>query len=152
MVEGDGGSGSIGLKGGTVATVPAGHNGDKGDPGSLDFKRDGAAIVDGIGCVGGMADALTAGAISGLANSRYTSCPDVAQAPPLNMTVWAHEFSGTGDMQQMLPNIMNERDGMDVYSWKYYFYNNHLYLAKSDMTACGWPPDTEGLWQWELVS
>ena len=42
--------------------------------------------------------------------------------------------------------------GIDVYSGKYYSYNNHLYLAKSDMTACVWPPDTEGLWQWELVS
>lgn len=42
--------------------------------------------------------------------------------------------------------------GMDVYSGKYYSYNNHLYLAKLDMTACVWPPDTEGLWQWELVS
>lgn len=42
--------------------------------------------------------------------------------------------------------------GMDVQSGKYYSYNNHLYLAKSDMTACVWPPDTEGLWQWELVS
>lgn len=43
-------------------------------------------------------------------------------------------------------------NGMDVHSGKYYSYNNHLYLAKSDMTACVWPPDTEGLWQWELVS
>ena len=42
--------------------------------------------------------------------------------------------------------------GMDVYNGKYYSYNNHLYLAKSDMTACVWPPDTEGLWQWELVN
>lgn len=42
--------------------------------------------------------------------------------------------------------------GMDVYSGKYYSYNNQLYLAKSDMTACVWPPDTEGLWQWELVN
>lgn len=42
--------------------------------------------------------------------------------------------------------------GMDVHSGKYYSYNNHLYLAKSDMTACVWPPDTEGLWQWELVN
>lgn len=42
--------------------------------------------------------------------------------------------------------------GMDMYSGKYYSYNNHLYLAKSDMMACVWPPDTEGLWQWELVS
>lgn len=42
--------------------------------------------------------------------------------------------------------------GMDVYSGKYYSYNDHLYLAKSDMMACVWPPDTEGLWQWELVN
>lgn len=42
--------------------------------------------------------------------------------------------------------------GMDVYSGKYYSYKNHLYLAKSDMMACVWPPDTEGLWQWEFVS
>ena len=41
--------------------------------------------------------------------------------------------------------------GIDVRSGKYYSYNNHLYLAKSDMMACVWPPDTEGLWQWELV-
>lgn len=42
--------------------------------------------------------------------------------------------------------------GMDVHSGKYYFYNNHLYLAKADMPACVWTPDTAGLWQWELVS
>ena len=42
--------------------------------------------------------------------------------------------------------------GMDVHSGKYYSYNNHLYLAKSDMMPCVWPPDTEGLWQWELVN
>lgn len=42
--------------------------------------------------------------------------------------------------------------GMDVHSGKYYSYNDHLYLAKSDMTACVWPPDTEGLWQWELIN
>lgn len=58
---------------------------------------------------------MNAGAISGLANSRYTSGPDAVPIPPLNMTAWAHEFTGTGDVQQMLPNITNERDGMEVY-------------------------------------
>lgn len=41
--------------------------------------------------------------------------------------------------------------GMDVERDKYYSYADKLYLAKSDMPACVWPPDTEGLWQWELV-
>lgn len=41
--------------------------------------------------------------------------------------------------------------GMDVARDKYYSYNDNLYLAKSDMPVCVWPPDTEGLWQWELV-
>lgn len=98
-----------GLTGATGATGPAGPKGDKGDPGSLDFKRDGAAIVDGIEWVGGMADALTAGAISGLTNSRYTSSEGAVLVPPVGMTAWAHEFTGTGDVQQMLPNITNER-------------------------------------------
>ena len=104
-----------GLTGATGATGPAGPKGDKGDPGSLDFKRDGAAIVDGIEWVGGTADALTAGAISGLTNSRYTSSEDAVLVPPVGMTAWAHEFTGAGDVQQMLPNITNERDGMEVY-------------------------------------
>lgn len=43
-------------------------------------------------------------------------------------------------------------NGMDVSNGKYYTYNSQLYLAKSDMPACIWPPDTEGLWQWELVN
>lgn len=43
-------------------------------------------------------------------------------------------------------------NGMDVSNGKYYTYNGQLYLAKSDMPACIWPPDTEGLWQWELVN
>lgn len=41
--------------------------------------------------------------------------------------------------------------GIDVERDKYYSYGDKLYLAKSDMPACVWPPDTEGLWQWELV-
>ncbi len=42
-------------------------------------------------------------------------------------------------------------NGMDVYNGKYYTYNGSVYLAKADMMPCTWAPDTEGLWQWELV-
>ena len=41
--------------------------------------------------------------------------------------------------------------GMDVYSGKYYAYEGKLYLARADMIPCVWPPNTPGLWQWELA-
>lgn len=107
-----------GLPGADGATGPVGPKGDTGavgPQGSIDFKRDGAAIVDAIEWVGGTPDAMPAGVITGLTNSRYTSSADAVQVPPLDMTAWAHEFTGTGDVQQTLPNITNERDGMEVY-------------------------------------
>lgn len=110
--------GKQGPKGDTGATGATGPQGPKGDPGTgsgIDPLTDGPVIVDAIQQVGGTPDGLNAGALSGLANSRYTSGPDAVQVPPLNMTAWAHEFTGTGDVQQMLPNITNERDGMEVY-------------------------------------
>lgn len=42
-------------------------------------------------------------------------------------------------------------NGMDVCNGKYYSYNGSVYLAKADMMPCTWAPDTEGLWQWEVV-
>lgn len=41
--------------------------------------------------------------------------------------------------------------GMDVENGLYYSFNGKLYLAKADMPACVWNPDTQGLWQWEEV-
>lgn len=41
--------------------------------------------------------------------------------------------------------------GMDVENGLYYLFNGKLYLAKADMPACVWNPDTQGLWQWEEV-
>lgn len=41
--------------------------------------------------------------------------------------------------------------GMDVKTGLYYSYGGKLYLAKADMPACVWTPDTSGLWQWEEV-
>lgn len=52
-----------------------------------------------------------------------------------------------GTLEDPIPFI----SGMDVYSGKYYSYNDSTYLAKADMLPCTWTPGTEGLWQWELV-
>lgn len=41
--------------------------------------------------------------------------------------------------------------GMSVANGSYYTYNGRLYLAKQDMPTCVWTPDTDGLWQWELI-
>lgn len=53
-----------------------------------------------------------------------------------------------GTLEDPIPFV----SGMDVYNGKYYSYNGSVYLAKTDMLPCTWAPDTEGMWQWELVS
>ena len=52
-----------------------------------------------------------------------------------------------GSLENPIPYI----DGMDVFNGKYYSHNGETYLCKQDMAPCVWPPDTEGLWQWELA-
>lgn len=52
-----------------------------------------------------------------------------------------------GTVEDPIPFIY----GMDVKTGLYYSYNGKLYLAKADMPACVWTPDTAGLWQWEAV-
>ena len=42
--------------------------------------------------------------------------------------------------------------GMDVEKDSYYSYNGKLYKAETDMPACVWLPDTEGLWQWTEIT
>ena len=42
-------------------------------------------------------------------------------------------------------------NGMDVSAGNYYSYNGRTYLAKADLIPCVWPPDTPGLWQWEVA-
>ena len=54
----------------------------------------------------------------------------------------------TGTQDDPIPYL----DGMDVEEGKYYSYNDKLYKAETDMPACVWPPDTEGLWQWTEVT
>ena len=54
----------------------------------------------------------------------------------------------TGTQDDPIPYL----NGMDVEGGKYYSYNDKLYKAETDMPACVWPPDTEGLWQWTEVT
>lgn len=42
--------------------------------------------------------------------------------------------------------------GMDTEEGKYYAYEGITYLCKQDMIPCVWPPNTPGLWQWEVVA
>ncbi len=42
--------------------------------------------------------------------------------------------------------------GMDTEEGKYYVYEGITYLCKQDMIPCVWPPNTPGLWQWEVVA
>lgn len=43
--------------------------------------------------------------------------------------------------------------GMDCHAGTYYSFNGHTYRVAvgGDMVPCVWPPDTPGLWQWELI-
>lgn len=43
--------------------------------------------------------------------------------------------------------------GMDCRAGQYFSWEGRLYrvAAGGDMVPCVWPPDTAGLWQWELV-
>lgn len=43
--------------------------------------------------------------------------------------------------------------GMNCKAGQYFSYNGRIYrvAAGGDMIPCTWPPDTPGLWQWEMV-
>ena len=59
------------------------------------------------------------------------------------------EREHTGTMADPIPWV----SGMDCYAGKYYSYNGKIYRVAEGgtMSPCVWPPDTPGLWQWEVV-
>lgn len=57
-----------------------------------------------------------------------------------------------GTQSGAIDNPISFITGMDVSEGLYYFYNDKVYLAKANMTPCVWPPDSPGLWQWEVVT
>lgn len=77
----------------------------------IDEKTSGPAIARALEWVGGTPDALAAGALSGLTKSGYSTSEDATTMLGSGYTAWCHEFTGTGDVTQTMPNITNERDG-----------------------------------------
>lgn len=57
------------------------------------------------------------------------------------------EHAGTAE--DPIPWVM----GMDCIAGKHYAYNGKVYRVAvgGSMTPCVWPPDTPGMWQWEVV-
>lgn len=78
---------------------------------NIDEKSSGPAIARALEWVGGTDQALVAGAISGLAKSEYSTSVDATSMLGSGYTAWMHEFTGSGDVTQTIPNITNERDG-----------------------------------------
>ena len=60
------------------------------------------------------------------------------------------EREHTGTLADPIPWVY----GMDCVEGKYYSYNGKTYRVAEGgtMSPCVWPPDTPGLWQWEVVS
>lgn len=56
--------------------------------------------------------------------------------------------SHAGTLEDPIPFVY----GMDTEEGKYYAYEGITYLCKQDMIPCVWPPNTPGLWQWEVVA
>ena len=62
------------------------------------------------------------------------------------------EISATGTLDDPIPYPETAGIAVNVAEGLYYSYKGAVYLAKADMPNCVYPPDTEGLWQWEKVT
>lgn len=61
------------------------------------------------------------------------------------------ELNHTGTKDDPIPYPETAGVLVAVVNGKYYSYKGNVYLAKSDLPNCVWPPDTAGMWQWEKV-
>ncbi len=62
------------------------------------------------------------------------------------------ELTHTGTLDDPIPYPETAGIVVNVESGKYYSYKGVVYLAKADMPNCVYPPDTAGMWQWEVVN
>lgn len=62
------------------------------------------------------------------------------------------ELTHTGTIDDPIPYPETAGIVVNVESGKYYSYKGTVYLAKADMPNCVYPPDTAGMWQWEVVA
>ncbi len=61
------------------------------------------------------------------------------------------ELEHAGTQADPIPYPETSGVVVNVANGLYYSYKGALYLAKTDMPSCVWPPDTAGLWQGEKV-
>lgn len=62
------------------------------------------------------------------------------------------ELTHAGTIDDPIPYPETAGIVVNVESGKYYSYKGAVYLAKADMPNCVYPPDTAGMWQWEVVA
>lgn len=62
------------------------------------------------------------------------------------------ELTHAGTLDDPIPYPETAGVVVNVENGKYYSYKGAVYLAKADMPNCVYPPDTAGMWQWEVVA
>lgn len=62
------------------------------------------------------------------------------------------ELTHTGALDDPIPYPETAGVVVNVENGKYYSYKGAVYRAKADMPNCVYPPDTAGMWQWEVVA
>lgn len=62
------------------------------------------------------------------------------------------ELTHAGTLDDPIPYPETVGIVVNVVNGKYYSYKGAVYLAKSDMPNCVYPPDTADMWQWEITS
>lgn len=62
------------------------------------------------------------------------------------------ELTHAGTIDDPIPYPETAGIVVNVESGKYYSYKGAVYLAKADMPNCAYPPDTAGMWQWEVAA
>lgn len=82
--------------------------------GGIDVKADGAKIAKALEWIGGTPQALNSGALQGLYTANFGTSETAVPMLGTGFKSYVHEFTGTGDVVQMLPNIANEDDSMLV--------------------------------------
>lgn len=61
------------------------------------------------------------------------------------------ELHASGTIDDPIPYPETAGIVVNVVKDKYYSYKGGIYLAAADIPNCVYPPDTEGMWQWEKV-
>lgn len=80
----------------------------------IDVKTDGAKIARALEWIGGTGQALSASAIQGLNKADFGTSEQAITMLGAGYKSYMHEFTGTGDIVQTMPNITNEDDSFTL--------------------------------------